>query len=306
MKKYFYEKNRKFIDHSVNREFYDILRMTDDEFSSWVIEMRNVVVDLWDNEGLPPRVGYNESEIVKQFDRMSDFDTSKFSMIDEYTGEDNCIRNTSNLGNAANQWFPTMMKTRINYKANDDGLSIYDHFANDDLIEKVIKYAKRHFKRDSFYSYSRPVQANNPTEFFIFTSSAVEWIEKFKKSATSPRQNIETIDDYDFWIQAHDDEKGYTGYDSVKGGKVSTTLEGETEVQSSSIKDKKFLILTHAELESLNLENYRLTNITESKQYWIRMYKKKNNKLFPSGLKAFRISWCQYAVNFPPLTAKYL
>jgi hypothetical protein len=44
----------------------------------------------------------------------------------------------------------------------------------------------------------------------------------------------------------------------------------------------------------------------EHEKYWIRLYKKSNNKLFPVGLKAFRISWCQYAVNFPPLTAKYL
>jgi hypothetical protein len=37
----------------------------------------------------------------------------------------------------------------------------------------------------------------------------------------------------------------------------------------------------------------------------IRLYKK-GQKLFPVGLKAFRVSFCQYAVNFPPLTARYL
>ena len=35
------------------------------------------------------------------------------------------------------------------------------------------------------------------------------------------------------------------------------------------------------------------------------MYKM-GQKIFPLGFKAFRVSWCQYAVNFPPLTAKYL
>ena len=293
-KRYFYEKNQKFLRHLVNREFADILTMSDNDFSSWVIEMREVVVDLWDNEGLPPRVGYNEEEIVKQFDKMSTFSVNKFSMIDEYTEESNCIRNTSNLGNAANQWFPTMMKTRINYKASDDGLSIYDHFINKDLLEKVIKYARRHFKRDSFYAYSRPVQAQNVIEFLYSAKTGVEWIENFKS-------NI-----YDFWIQAYDTSKGYTGYDSVKGDKVVTTLEGETVTYSASIKDREFLTLTRTELEFLNLEPHRITNVIDSEHYWIRMYKKENNKLFPSGLKAFRISWCQYAVNFPPLTAKYL
>ena len=293
-KRHFYEKNQKFLQHPVNREFSDILTMSDKNFSSWVIEMREVVVDLWDNEGLPPRVGYNEGEIVKQFDKMSTFPVHKFSVVDEYTGENNCIRNTSNLGNAANQWFPTMMKTRINYKANDDGLSIYDHFIKDDLLEKVIKYARRHFKRDSFYAYSRPVQAENPDDFFYSACTGVEWIEKFKSS------------EYDYWIQPYDIKKEYTGYDSVRNTKEVSTLDGETVTHSSSIKDREFLTLTKAELELLNLPKHRLTNAIDSEHYWIRMYKKENNKLFPSGLKAFRISWCQYAVNFPPLTAKYL
>ena len=293
-KKYFYEKNYKFLRHPVNREFADILTMSNDDFSSWVIEMRKVVVDLWDNEGLPPRVGYDELEIVKQFDRMSTFPVNKFAVVDEYTGENNCIRNTSNLGNAANQWFPTMMKTRINYKANDDGLSIYDHFIQEELLEKVIKYASRHFKRDSFYAYSTPVQAKNIDSSLFYAETGVEWIEKFNSS------------DYDYWIQPYDIEKEYTGYDSVRNSKEVTTLEGETVTHSSSIKDREFLTLSKSELETLNLSDHRLTNATDSEHYWLRLYKTRGNKLFPSGLKAFRISWCQYAVNFPPLTAKYL
>ena len=86
-KRYFYEKNQKFLRHLVNREFADILTMSDNDFSSWVIEMREVVVDQWENEGLPPRVGYNEDEIVKQFDRMSTFPVQKFTVDDEYTEE---------------------------------------------------------------------------------------------------------------------------------------------------------------------------------------------------------------------------
>ena len=194
-KKHFYEKNHKFTGHLVNREFADILSMSDDEFSSWVIEMRKVVVDLWDNEGLPPRVGYNEKEIIKHFNRMSIFPVEKFLVLDEYTGEKNCIRNTSNLGNAANQWFPTMMKTRINYKANDDGLSIYDHFVDDDLIEKVIKYARRHFKRDSFYSYSTPVQAKNMEKFLFHAETGVEWLKMYIENPHP---------EYDFWLQSYD------------------------------------------------------------------------------------------------------
>ncbi len=67
MKKHFYEKNKKFIEHPVNKEFDEVLHMDDSEFRHWIREMREVVVDLWDNHGLPPRIGYNENEIIKQF-----------------------------------------------------------------------------------------------------------------------------------------------------------------------------------------------------------------------------------------------
>ena len=50
-----------------------------------------------------------------------------------------------------------------------------------------------------------------------------------------------------------------------------------------------------------------LSNVDKnrSKLYTIRVYQK-GQKLFPVGLKAWRVSFCQYAVNFPPLTAKYI
>jgi hypothetical protein len=46
-------------------------------------------------------------------------------------------------------------------------------------------------------------------------------------------------------------------------------------------------------------------DIDRSNAYTIRLFKR-GQKVFPVGLKAFRVSFCQYAVNFPPLTARYL
>ena len=39
-KKYFYEKNKKFIEHPVNQEFDVVLHMDDVEFRAWMREMR--------------------------------------------------------------------------------------------------------------------------------------------------------------------------------------------------------------------------------------------------------------------------
>ena len=50
-----------------------------------------------------------------------------------------------------------------------------------------------------------------------------------------------------------------------------------------------------------------MTNVDfeKSESYAIRTFQK-GQKLFPIGLKAFRVSFSQYAVQFPPLVAKYI
>jgi adenylosuccinate synthase len=159
--KYFYEKNRELIDSTCNKKFEEVLKMTKEEFREWAISLRKTVVELWDEKGQPPRVGYDEHQIIDQFNDMSTFPVHKFLVKDELTGEMNVIRNTSNIGNAVNQWFPTMMKTRINYTTDvNSGKSIYDYFAKDELLNTFTTYATRHFKRDSFYHYSTPIKLN--------------------------------------------------------------------------------------------------------------------------------------------------
>lgn len=278
---YFYERNNYILEHDINKKFEEVLWMTDDEFCQWVIDMRKAIVYAWDELGMPPRVGYDEQSIIKQFDKMESFPVHDFEMIDELTGEKNLIRNTSVVGNAANQWFPTMMKTRINYTAKDDGRSIYDHFADPLLLDKVTKYARRHFKRDSFYHYSLPVRANDKTNFLFHCETGEEWIERFEAEERQYNRS-------DYWLCPKKEETEYTGY-------------------NEDLKDQTWLTLSREQVERLNIPDRCKTNLEymESDRYQIR-YFTYNQKLFPIGLKAFRVSFCQYAVNFPPLTAKYL
>ena len=162
--KWFYEKNNELLNSTFNKYFEEILWMTDDEFREWVRGMRALVVELWD-KGNPPRVGYDEESIIDQFNKMTSFPVWKFEVTDENTGETDVVRNTSAIGNAVNQFFPTMMKTRINYtKDASKGRSIYDYFAKEELYETFVKYARRHFKRDSFYHHSAPFKATDVLE----------------------------------------------------------------------------------------------------------------------------------------------
>lgn len=279
MKKYFYERNSELLEHPVNITFEKALWMTKEEFRAWVIELRETVVDLWDNKGLPPRVGYSEEGIVDQFNKIDSFPVHEFECVDELTGENDCIRNTSVIGNAANQFFPTMMATKISYTL-DGGASIYDYFADPKRLDTFVTYASRHFKRDSFYHYSNPLKLGDNE--ILFSESAEDWIRKFE----STKRIYNT---HDYWLAPKkDDAEEYSGYNEALIGVEYYTLNKE-------------------QIESLPIPEKCKTNVDYSKceTYQIRPFKL-GQKLFPIGLKAFRVSFCQYAVNFPPLTAKYL
>lgn len=282
--KWFYEKNTELLESPVNKTFEEILWCTENEFREWVKKLRETVVNLWDTKNLPPRVGYNENEIADQFREMETFPVHKFLIKDELTGEKDVIRNTSTIGNAVNQWFPTMMKTRINYNKNDDGKSIYDYFARPELFETFITYASRHFRRDSFYHYSSVAKVMDK-EFcqeIPMAGTGASWIREFESRFRG--RGI-----YDYWLQPKDlSKQGYTGY-------------------NEKLKSQVYLTINKDEIESLDIPKQCMTNVKyeKSEDYVIRPFKF-GQKLFPVGLKAFRVSFCQYAVNFPPLTAKYL
>lgn len=284
--RHFYERNDYLLDHEVNKTFEEILWMSDSEFCKWCVELRKVVVYAWDELGIPPRVGYNEQEIIDQFKQLASFPVKQFLVKDKLTGKKDTIKNTRIEGNAVNQWFPTMMKTPINYTTDPSkGRSIYDFFARDDLLDRFITYASRHFKRDSFYHYSLPAKvldAEHANDLPCW-QDGLGWILDFEK-------NFRSRGEYDYWLAPKDIDAEYTGY-------------------NEDIKTRKFLticdtdIITLGKLIPFNCQTNILYKDTDN--YQIRVFKL-GQKLFPIGLKAFRVSFCQYATNFPPLTAKFI
>lgn len=280
--KHFYEKNMELLNSNVNKTFEEILWMSEDEFSSWVKDLRNLVVKLWDEKDLPPRMGHDESKIISEFNKLKSFDVEKLLVLDECTNEKNVIRNSNAVKTVVNQWFPTMMKTKICTTSVEKARSIYDYFADPNLFETQLKYMHRHFKRDSFYTHSKPIRKNDPEQFLIDVETATEWIEKFEKLNFRDRG-------YDYWIEP------------VDGSKMKT--------YSGYRKDlKQSLLITKSEISDLNIVPKKcLTNINsrDFETCRVRLYKY-GNKIFPSGFQSFRISYSQYAVNFPPLVAKYI
>jgi hypothetical protein len=303
-KKYYYERADYVLNHEMNKTFAEILWMSQEEFVEWLREMRKVIVYAWDELGVPPRVGWNRNDIIDQFNKMSEYPVHEF-LREDVNGDKKIIRNTSVIGNACNQFFPTMMKTRINYSKNDDGRSIYDHFVEESLFDKVCKYAHRHFKRDSFYEYSRTVPVfsgkmrseKHDKQFLISAQNGVEWIQRFEKE-------IRHKNEHDYWIAPFCEDTEYSGHN--QSSEENETVFGETN-KTESLADTKWCTLTKNDIKELNIPEKCLTNanIEKNDLFRIRVFDL-NTKIFPVGFKAFRISWCQYAVNFPPLTAKLL
>ena len=90
MKKYFYEKNN-LTECKVNITFHELLLKNGKELENWIDELRTYIVDTWDNEGLPPRTGKNEKDIIANFNKLPGYDVYKFQHTDEMDGTDTII-----------------------------------------------------------------------------------------------------------------------------------------------------------------------------------------------------------------------
>lgn len=262
-------KNNEITESPLNITFDRVLEMTTCEFYKWCVDFRAFVVDLWDNKGLPPRVGFSEEEMIDQFEKMISFPVHTLEVAPDI------IRNTSVTGNAINDFFPTMMKTKITYSKTGSARSIYDYFADPLLLDTFITYASRHFKRDSFYHYSTPISIGDILKLDsgpYKVTTAEEFIKQIKPS-----------DSYGYWLCGVKENKEYTGYNLELKGKKNLIVGPDFDCPEEA---------------KVNVDPDRWTH------YSIRIFKK-GQRLFPVGLKAFRVSFCQYATQYPPLFAKY-
>lgn len=288
----FYPENTHFVSSEVNKTFDEVLKMTNEDFKQWIIDVRKKVAEIWDTYDIPPVNGYSEPEIIKQFNQLQVHFEKGYSLLeckDELTGM-LCVRNTHNrLGNACNSWFSNMLKTRIDYGGKEPK-SIYDFFKEDALLEKYMPYGYRHFKRDSFYAYSQCVlEGTYLPNAKKKVNNGVEFIKLFEEG--TERLEIAGRENYDYWISEKDADVEYSGYDE-------------------KLMNKKWCQLTFNELESIKhlIPEYALSNIKKrhpDSVFIIRMFQK-GQKMFPVGLKSFRLSFVQGAVNYPPVMAKYI
>jgi hypothetical protein len=280
-------------DPTVNCTFDDILAMSDKEFEAYVFHMRESFLKSWDEESIPPRRGWTLGEIDKDFSKLAGFVTGKFWKNDTLTNR-RVIHNTHvSTGSAVNAWHASeMYKTRINYTAKDDGRSIYNFFASPELFKRYLPYARRHFLRDSFYMCALTVTGGTALKHRseVVPATAIQFVELF-------HVHERKYGEQELLLEAKpvNKETQYSGYNDKM----------RTETLMALSFDEFSNALSRGWLPLITRRNILPKHENSEHEFHIRIYDK-GQRLFPNLFRSFRISMCQYAVNYPPLTAKLL
>ena len=302
MSKYFYEKSR-FSEFKSNTTYHQLLEMTDDEFVQWAQLLRKEVTEQWDERGTPPVIGKNEKGIINNFKKLKS-NPAKYWEKDTSGDTESLgvIQNFNKDASVVNQFFPTMLKTKISVgKSADNGLSIYDHFSDPNMEDKFVHIMKRAVKRDSMYSWSRSLVDKKDENPFWNGQDGVQFIKdvhdgKVFKGKYSDlaivlaRVKESTLKNYGTFNEQ------YVGFGNLYlnseevNGLVATGYLNST--QTSNLGE----IVDSTTSDAGTVTKYK---------YLIRWYDKTDG-IFPKILQVFRLSCGQPAVNFPALTAKWI
>lgn len=306
--KTFYERNDYVLNNpDVNVCFEDVLFSTEEEFISWVRKVKEAILFSWDTYGCPLKSGLSEEEIIEQFSQLIEtvdmhqtkeearkiskksvnrsFETADLS---DPTNSVLVFQNIQRDGTAVDQFFPTMMKTRINYSTKNNGYSVYDLFADEDKFSKLVTISRKCIRRDSFYYFSKTVKKESNEEVFN-CKTALDFMKLWNTKNNGINGN------FGVWIDGKKKPKSdvSTGY--------------------SQVELKKQLFFTKDELMQAIVEGYITPKqintlkqpLSDDYLYYIRIFEY-GKKVFPHAFRAYRIGDIQIAVNFPPMTAKFL
>ena len=298
---YFYEKSR-FSEFKSNTTYHQLLQMTDDEFVQWARLLRKEVTEQWDNRKTPPVIGKDENGIIKKFNKLKS-NPAKYWEKDLSGDKESLgiIKNFNKDASVVNQFFPTMLKTKISSgKSADNGLSIYDHFSDPTLEEKFVKIMKRAVKRDSMYSWSRSIVETKDDNPFWNGQGAIQFI----KDVCNKKVFVGKYSNLGIWISKVN-SRTITNLSQIKKNIGSNNLFLNAD-QVNDLNNNGYLNTTQLSNIDEIVDSWTSeAGTTQNYVYQIRWYDKEDG-IFPKILQVFRLSCGQPAVNFPALTAKWI
>ena len=317
MSKPFYTKSN-IVNFKSNVMYQDLIGMTDEELDVWINGLRQEVIDQWDDPetATPPTIGKTEDGIVKAFSQLRSYDITDF--YSESEGSYGMVANFSKNSGTVNQFFPTMLKTRITTGVNIEGArSIYDYFSSPDLKDAFKRTMLRALIQDSMCSYTKSLHHHKNDEVDWADSDGATFFEKY---GNDPDIGIFIRPYMDKDIDKIVNKYKKQGYvvckpegivDLYRRGLTTDPMlrfcggiEGVTEYELSERKEIK---QKNKETDEEFVERQRLDEIDRRQyhMYLVRYYPKRF-KIFPKALQTFRLSLGQPAVNYPALTARWL
>jgi hypothetical protein len=320
MSKPFYVKSN-IVNFESNVMYDDLIGMTDEEVDQWIDLLRHEVITQWDNEEspTPPTIGKLEEGIVKALSQLRSYDISNFFSEDPDDEHSyGMVANFSKNSGTVNQFFPTMLKTRITTGVNTEGAkSIYDYFSKEELRDAFKHTMIRALIKDSMCSYTKSLRHDKNDEIDWSGDSGETFFEKYGNDP-----------DIGVFIRPYMDKdldkitnkykkQGYVVYHPFgirllynKGLITDQMLrycggyEGVTEYELS---DRKEIKQKKKESDEEFAQRQKLDEVDRRQyhMYLVRYYPRKF-KIFPKALQTFRLSLGQPAVNYPALTARWL
>jgi len=280
LNKRFYEKsNITDVNNPVNITYGELLKKSPNEVDVWIDELRDYVITKWDDKEKPqpPVIGQNEEDIIKKWSKLHEVNVKDF--FDVKTG---VIRNFNKLASGVNQFFPTMLKTKISTGVSSDNAhSIYDMFREDELREKFSKSMRRGLYKDSMYAFGKTLKRKD-----------VDDVEKYIKKINKDKDfGLTIIQQKNSWaVESNGEWLSFTG------------TEVKELLKRKVLTEDNIRTLDGVELDdTIELKS----GATRYYHYHCRQYNR-NQRIFPTALQIFRLGLGQPAVNFPALTAKFL
>ena len=212
--KYYYERSG-LLDSSINITYHEVFQMNNAELIPWIDSVREYIVKEWDEKGIPPTVGQNTDEIIDSFRKLRDYKIRDFIEKDD-DGNENVIKNFNKFANGVNQFFPTMMKTKIGM--GKESVSIYDRFADDRNLDLFRKAMGRGVRRDSMYTFSKSISLDRKENKqgglpYWNGETATEWLKYYS-------ENKGKFSKYRIWISKSHQEKYFKQYVCIKADDI--------------------------------------------------------------------------------------
>ena len=147
------------VDSEFNITYHELRKMSDEETKTFFIGLRKELLRIWDETSTPPSIGKSENDIEDGFSQLKEIDHIRLFEDKNYPDHIGFIIDWTQQWNGLNQFFPHMLKTRINKK------SMYDWFSNDDLSVEFRRVMVRALKNDGMYSFTKFIKVINQISF---------------------------------------------------------------------------------------------------------------------------------------------